>query len=199
LIAGLLISVIAQCAAKRSENTFHPYFAIAMDEFYEYANKHISVLISQMRKKNVCVLLANQYRNQMTNADIQDAVSMCQNKFIHTVADADLAWVTKLYDKWFDKKMIASIPYYHCIADIHNPGISKAPRFIATPEFIPDYNKEYGNMLKYASLSFAPNRYKLKEEIDISLLQRVEVDVDALGNNDEELILDDKQEWSLTF
>lgn len=166
LLAAMLISILAKCASKRKENDelSSPYFAIAADEFYEYANKHISTLIAQMRKKNVCMILANQYRDQMPK-DVQAAISMCQFKFIHTPADEDLNWVSNLYKDFFTKEQIIKLPFYACIQDAHNPGKPRAPFITKVAPFIPDYNWEYVHKLKYASLSKAPYRYKLIEEM----------------------------------
>lgn len=167
LLAAMLISTIAKCAAKRKENNelASPYFAVAADEFYEYANKHISTLIAQMRKKNVCVILINQYRDQMPK-DVQAAISMCQFRFIHTPADEDLGWIAKIYRDYFSKEQIIKIPFYSCIQDEHKPGKSRAPYITPVAPFMPDYNWEYVHKLKYASLHKAPYRYKLLEELN---------------------------------
>jgi len=165
LMAGLILGIVAQCAAKRRENQSHPYFAVALDEFYDYANKSINVLIEQMRKKNVCLLLANQHRHQLPT-HIQAAVSMCQTKFIHTVADEDLSWVSNLYSKWYTKDEIIGMPFFSCIHDIHISGKPRKPWLYPTPKYVGDYDWEYAHKLKFASLSFAESRYKLLEEIN---------------------------------
>ena len=158
LMAGLMVSVISQCAAKRSEHKNHPYFGVGLDEFYDYSNKSIRVLIEQMRKKNICLLLANQNRDQLPK-DVQAAVSMCRNKFIHTISDSDLGWVSNIYSKWYTKEDLVSIPYYSCIQDLHVPGKERSPQIIKVPPFIGDYDWEWVHKLKYASLSKAPDRY----------------------------------------
>lgn len=167
LIAGMLVSVVAKCAANRKEDdeVKSPYFAVAMDEFYEYANKHVSTLISQMRKKNVCVLLANQYREQLPSKDLQSAVSMCQFKFAHSPADVDLSYVESTYREWITKEEIKKMPYFHCIHDEHIPGKSREPFITPTPKFVPDYNWEYCKKLKYASLSRAPERWRIIKDL----------------------------------
>lgn len=164
LIAGMYISMIAKCAAKRSENGNHPYFALAADEFYEYANKHVSTIIAQMRKKKVIALLANQYREQMPK-DVQSAVSMAQFKFIHRPADEDLNWVSNLYSQWFTKEQIMKMPYYHCISDEHDPYKERQPYITPVPPFIADYNWSYVHKIKYASLNAAPRRQDVLEEL----------------------------------
>jgi hypothetical protein len=165
-IAGMLISNIAKCAAKRKENDelCSPYFALAADEFYEYANKHIATIIAQMRKKNVCAILCNQYRDQMPDI-VKSAVSMCQFKFIHTPADEDLSYVSSLYKDYFSKEQIIKIPFFSCIQDIHRPGKARNPFISQVPEFKGEYDWEYVHKLKFASLSNAPQRYKLLEEM----------------------------------
>lgn len=174
LIASLLISVITQCAAKRKENNYHPYFAVALDEFYEYATKYINVLIEQMRKKNVCLLLANQNRDQMPKY-IQSAVAMCQTKFIHTIAPEDIGWVKGLYKKWFTDDQLVSLPFYHYISDIHNDKSIRNPVIKKASEFIKEYDYNYVNKLKYASLSFAPSRYDLKKNMQESIKNKLTV------------------------
>lgn len=164
LMAGIILSIIAKCAAKRKESEPHPFFAIAADEFYEYANKHINVLIEQMRKKNVCLLLANQHRDQLPQ-QVQSAVSMCQSKFIHTPSDSDLNWVSNIYRKWFTKEEIISIPFYYCIQDAHISGKARAPYITPVPMYKGDYDWEYAHKLKFASLHFAPERWKVLEEL----------------------------------
>jgi hypothetical protein len=164
LLSGLVISVITQCAAKRKGDAspeLHPYFAVALDEFYEYANKHIRVLIEQMRKKNICMLLANQHREQMPSQDIKSAVSMCQFKFIHTPADADINWISNIYGKWFTKEQISSIPYFVCIHDEHKGGKSRRPKINQVPMFKPDFDWDYVKEEKYKSLEYAPERYNM--------------------------------------
>lgn len=167
LMAAMTISIIAKCAAKRKEDdeVKSPYFAIAADEFYEYANRHISYLIAQMRKKNICMLLANQYRDQVPK-DVQSAISMCQYKFIHTPADADVNWIANIYKDYFTKEEIIKIPFYHCIHDEHNPKKSRAPYITPTPMYRGDYNWEYVHKLKFASLHYAPYKNKVIEEIN---------------------------------
>lgn len=168
LLAAMLISIIAKCAAKRLEDNEKesPYFAVAMDEFHEYANKHIATLISQMRKKNVCVLLANQYRDQTPQKEIQSAISMCQFKFCHTPAPADESWVCKMYEDFLDKEKIIKMPFYFCIQDEHKPGKVRAPYITPVAPFIPDYNWEYAHKLKFASLNSAPYRHELLRELN---------------------------------
>lgn len=169
LMGAVLISILTQCAAKRKGDASpekHPYFAIAADEYYEYATKHINVLIEQMRKKNVCVMLANQNRDQIPNTS-QSAVAMCQTKFIHTIADEDISWVSNIYRKWFTKEQLSSIPFWSCISDIHDPGKSKNPKIAMMPPFIPDHNWDYVGELKYYSLGKAPQRFKIAERIRI--------------------------------
>lgn len=183
LMAGIVISIITQCAAKRRENHKHPYFGVALDEFYEYANKHINVLIAQMRKKNVCLLLANQYRDQLPK-DVQAAVSMCQSKFVHTPADEDLRWVSKIYNKWFTPEEIITMPFYSCIQDAHIGGKPRHPYMVKVAPFLPDYDWSYVHKLKFASLSFAPERYKLKEEIKrkkMEIIKHEEEEVSMTG------------------
>lgn len=167
LMAGVLVSIIAQCSAKRKGEASpdkHPYFALAMDEFYEYANKHINVLIEQMRKKNICVILANQNRDQIPTS-VQSAVAMCQNKFIYTVADEDLSWVSNLYKKWFTKEMLVSIPFYSCVTDIHVAGKIRNPKIKMQPPYLPDNNWDYVKELKYYSLGKAKNRIDIIQSI----------------------------------
>jgi hypothetical protein len=168
LLAAMLISTIAKCAAKRKEDNEKesPYFAIAMDEFHEYANKHIATLISQMRKKNVCVLMANQYRDQTPQKEIQSAISMCQFKFIHTPASNDESWACKLYEDFLDKEKIIKMPFFYCIQDEHIPGKVRNPHITPVAPFIGDYDWAYVHKLKFASLSYAPYRYKILEEIN---------------------------------
>lgn len=177
LMAGIITSIISQCAAKRREIVAHPYFAVAYDEFYEWANKHISTLIAQMRKKNICLLLANQYRDQLP-ADVQSAISMCQTKFLYTIADEDLSWVSGLYKKWFTKERIIGIPYYTCISDIHISGKSRNPKIRMQPPFIPEHDLEYANKLKYLSLGKAKDRSSLllsiKTKLKTTLLEEDE-------------------------
>jgi hypothetical protein len=167
-IAGMLISSIAKCAAKRKEDDelCSPYFALAADEFYEYANKHIATIIAQMRKKNVCALLCNQYREQMKPEEVKAAVSMCQFKFIHTPADEDLGYVSNLYKDYFSKEQIIKLPFFNCIQDEHRPGKSRKPFITQVPQFRGDYDWEYVHKIKFASLSNAPQRYKLLEELN---------------------------------
>lgn len=168
LLAAMLISTISKCAAKRKEDNEKdsPYFAIAMDEFHQYANKHIADLISQMRKKNVCVMLANQYRDQTPQKEIQSAITMCQFKFIHTPAPADQSIVCREYESFLDKEQIIKMPFFSCIQDEHIPGKQRNPYITPVSSFIPDYDWEYAHKLKFASLHFAPYRYKLIEEIN---------------------------------
>lgn len=189
LLAAMLISTIAKCAAKRKEDNEKdsPYFAVAADEFYEYANKHISTIISQMRKKNVCVLLANQYKDQMP-ADVQSAISMAQFKFIHTPADEDVSWISNVYKGFFTKEEIIKIPFYSCIQDEHRPGKPRAPYITPVAPFIPDYNWEYVHKLKYASLSSAPQRYKLLEEIN--KMKQMDLAPEDTSINTGEIIID---------
>lgn len=183
LIAGLIVSVISQCAAKRSENIPHPFFGVGLDEFYDYSNKSIRVLIEQMRKKNICLLLANQNREQLPK-DVQAAVSMCQSKFIFTIADSDLNWVSNVYKKWFTKEQLVSIPYYFCIHDTHISGKVRNPKIVRTPFFIPDYDKEWANKLKYASLLSAPNRFKVLEELETKIKSVSSLDDNINMNGD---------------
>jgi hypothetical protein len=167
LMAGVLVSIISQCSAKRKGDASpekHPYFALAMDEFYEYANKHINVLIEQMRKKNICVLLANQNKDQIP-VSVQSAVAMCQNKFIYTVADEDLGWASGLYKKWYTKEQIISIPYYSCISDIHISGKVRSPKIKMQPPYIPDNNWDFAKELKYHSLGSARTREDIIKSI----------------------------------
>jgi hypothetical protein len=168
LLASMLISTISTCSAKRKENDEKesPYFAIAMDEFHAYANKHIATLISQMRKKNVCVLMANQYRDQTPQKEIQSAISMAQFKFVHTPAASDESWVCKMYEHFLEKEKIIKMPFFHCIQDVHVPGKERKPYISATPYFKGDYDWAYAHKLKFASLHYAPHRYKLVEEIN---------------------------------
>lgn len=189
LLAAMLISTIAKCAAKRKEDNEKesPYFAIAMDEFHEYANKHIATLISQMRKKNVCVLLANQYRDQTPQKEIQSAITMCQFKFCHTPAPADEGIVAKEYQSFLDKDEIVKMPYFHCIQDIHIPGKQRKPYITSIPKFKGDYDWEYVHKLKFASLHFAPYRYKLLE--DINKMQNIEIELQDDSINTGEIII----------
>lgn len=188
LIAGLLISTIAKCAAKRKEDNelASPYFAVAMDEFHEYANKHIATLISQMRKKNVCVLLANQYRDQTPQKEIQSAISMCQFKFIHTPADSDIRPTEKLYRDFFTQEQIIKMPFFHCIQDEHNPRKSRLPFITPTPKYVGDYDWHYAHKLKFASLYYAPYRYKILKEINEG--NKIKVKANENINNGEILI-----------
>jgi hypothetical protein len=164
----MLISTIAKCAAKRKEDNEKesPYFALAMDEFHEYANKHIATIISQMRKKHVCVLLANQYRDQTPQKEIQSAISMCQFKFIHAPAQADIKYVVREYRTFLEEDEIVKMPFFHCIQDEHKTGKERKPYIAPTPKFRGDYDWEYVHKLKFASLHFAPYRYKLIAEIN---------------------------------
>lgn len=190
LIAGLLVSTIAKCAAKRKEDNeiTSPYFAIAMDEFHEYANKHIATLISQMRKKNVCVLLANQYRDQTPQKEIQSAISMCQFKFTHTPADSDIKPTERLYRDFFTREEIIKLPFFHCIQDEHNPGKSRAPYITPVPMYKGDYDWDYAHQLKFASLSFAPPRYKIIEDLNKSQ-ENIFVDEPETSNSTGEILL----------
>lgn len=187
LMAGIILGIVAQCAAKRSENKSHPYFGVALDEFYDYANKSINVLIEQMRKKNVCLLLANQHRDQLPT-HIQSAVSMCQTKFIHTPADNDLNWVSSLYKKWYTKDEIIEMPFFHCIHDVHISGKKRNPKMGPTPKYIGDYDWEYVHKLKFASLNGANSRYKLLEELNKQhnyYVEEDDIDLDGGINYDE--------------
>jgi hypothetical protein len=167
LLAAMLISTIAKCAAKRKEDNEKesPYFAIAMDEFHEYANKHIATLISQMRKKNVCVMLCNQYRDQTPQKEIQSAISMAQFKFIHAPAQADIKYVIREYRTFLEEDNIVKMPFFHCIQDEHKTGKPRNPYIIPIPKYRGDYDWNYVHQLKFASLHYAPYRYKVLEEL----------------------------------
>jgi hypothetical protein len=167
LMSAVLMSVVTQCATKRASDSppeITPYFAVAADEFYEYATKHINVLIEQMRKKNICVLLANQNRDQVPSTS-QSAVAMAQTKFIHSIADEDLGWVSGIYKKWYTKEQLVSIPFHTCICDIHNGSSGRKPKMRMQPPFIPDHPWDYVKDLKYYSLGKAPDRFKLAAEM----------------------------------
>jgi hypothetical protein len=179
LLAAMLISTVAKCAAKRKEDNEKesPYFALAMDEFHEYANKHIATIISQMRKKNVCALLANQYRDQTPQKEIQSAISMCQFKFIHAPAQADIRYVVKEYRTFMDEDIIVKMPFFHCIQDEHKTGKPRNPFITPVPKYKGDYDWDYVHKLKFASLHSAPYRYKLIEEINkVKVLDKVDQD-----------------------
>jgi hypothetical protein len=190
LMAGLMVSVVSQCAAKRSEQINHPYFGVGLDEFYDYSNKSIRVLIEQMRKKNICLLLANQNRDQLPK-DVQAAVSMCRNKFIHTISDSDLNWVSNIYSKWFTKEQLVSIPYYTCIQDLHIPGKERNPKIISVPQFIGDYDFEWVHKLKYVSLHFAPYRWDILKEINESKKIIIKEDEENTTKSTGEILLPD--------
>jgi hypothetical protein len=71
-----------------------------------------------------------------------------------------------MYEDFLEKEKIIKMPFFHCIQDPHIPGKVRNPYITPVPKFVPDYDYEYAHKLKFASLHFAPYRYKLIEELN---------------------------------
>jgi hypothetical protein len=57
------------------------------------------------------------------------------------------------------------MPFFHCIQDEHKTGKPRNPYIIPIPKYRGDYDWNYVHQLKFASLHYAPYRYKVLEEL----------------------------------
>jgi len=152
LLGAMMITKIQLSAMSRADVTVdqRPDSYLYVDEFQNFATESFSVILSEARKYNLNLALANQYITQMPEV-VRDAVFGNAGTIISfRVGGTDADFLVKEFEPVFEANDLVNLDKYHIYIKLLINGITK-PAFSART--LPPVAKITGNRDRIIALS----------------------------------------------
>lgn len=156
LIGMIVVGKITLAAFSRddiSEENRVPFF-LYIDEFQNFTTPSISQILSEARKYNLGLIVANQYLSQLKE-NIKDSVlGNVGNMLTFRVGFEDAEVLSKKYQPDFEARDLAEVENLNCVISMLSNGKLLSP-FSLRIKFAPKGNDELKNKLvEYSALKF---------------------------------------------
>lgn len=167
LLGAMMITKIQLSAMSRADVTIdkRPDVYLYVDEFQNFATDSFSVILSEARKYNLNLTIANQYIAQMPEI-VRDAVFGNAGTIItFRVGGNDADFMVKEFEPVFDANDLVNLDRYQIYTKLLIDGITK-PAFSART--LPPIEKITGNRDKIITFSrdkYSSNRAEVEEMI----------------------------------
>lgn len=172
LLGGMLITKIqlaamsranlGEDALKRIPNT---YFYV--DEFQNFANESFADILSESRKYKLCLTVANQYMDQMTE-EVRNAVIGNVGTFIsYRVGSTDAEIMEKEFAPNFTSEDMVNLGFTQMYLKLMIDGIGSRPFSASSLPPIPKPEKNYvEDIIAYSRKYFANEKITVEESIN---------------------------------
>lgn len=160
LLGAMIITKIQLAAMSRADITAdkRPDCFLYVDEFQNFATDSFAVILSEARKYNLCLTMANQYIDQMPE-QVRSAVFGNAGTIISfRVGGNDAAFLVKEFEPIFDANDLVNLDKYQIYIKLLINGIS-SPAFSACT--LPPISKLSGNgrtVLEYSRKMYSNDR-----------------------------------------
>lgn len=167
LLGAMMITKIQLAAMSRADVTAdnRPDTYLYVDEFQNFATESFAVILSEARKYNLCLTMANQYIEQMTE-EVRSAVFGNAGTIItFRVGGTDADFLVKEFEPVFEANDLVNLDKFHIYIKLLIDGIS-SPAFSA--KTLPPVQKLTGNTEKIIDQShkkYSTMRSVIEEQI----------------------------------
>lgn len=167
LLGAMMITKIQLAAMSRADVTAdkRPDSFLYVDEFQNFATESFAVILSEARKYNLCLTMANQYVEQMTD-EVKSAVFGNAGTLItFRVGGTDADFLVKEYEPVFDANDLVNLDKFQIYIKLLVNGIS-SPAFSA--KTLPPVQKLTGNTERIINQShekYSSDRAYVEEQI----------------------------------
>lgn len=168
LLGAMLITKIQLAAMSRADVTIdkRPDCYLYVDEFQNFATESFAVILSESRKYNLSLNIANQYITQMPE-EVRDAVFGNAGTIVSfRVGGADADFLVKEYEPVFEANDLVNLDKYNIYIKLLIDGVS-SPAFSART--LPPKAKLTGNAEKIIDLShkkYSATRAEVEDAIE---------------------------------
>lgn len=171
LLGGMLITKIQLAAMSRanlSEDTLKriPNTYLYVDEFQNFANESFAEILSESRKYKLCLTVANQYIDQMTE-EVRNAVIGNVGTFISfRVGSTDAEIMEKEFSPNFTAEDMVNLGMYQMYLKLMIDGVASKPFSANSLPPIPKLEKTYvEEIIGYSRKFFAGEKDKVEMDI----------------------------------
>jgi energy-coupling factor transporter ATP-binding protein EcfA2 len=171
LLGGMLVTKIQAAAMSRAsldEESLKriPPTYLYVDEFQNFANESFAEILSESRKYKLCLTVANQYIDQMTE-EVRNAVIGNVGTFISfRVGSTDAFVMEKEFAPTFTQEDMVNLGFAQIYLKLMIDGMSSRPFSATTLPPIPRPSKSYvADILGYSRKHFG----KTKEQVDTDI------------------------------
>lgn len=142
-------------------------FSVYIDEFQNYSTDSIATILSEARKYNLSLIMANQFISQL-DEKVRDSVFGNVGSMISfRVGPDDAEYLVKQFEPSFDANDLVNIPNHYCAAKIMNKGFPTAP--FSMKEIMPPLGKEKTELLDSMRDVSRKNYAKPKAEVNAEI------------------------------
>ena len=144
-------------------------FSVYIDEFQNYSTDSIATILSEARKYNLSMIMANQFISQL-DEKVRDSVFGNVGSMISfRVGPDDAEYLVKQFEPSFDANDLVNVPNHYCAAKIMNKGFPTAP--FSMKEIMPPLGKEKPELLDSMRDVSRKNYAKPKAEVNAEIKQ----------------------------
>ena len=168
LLGAMMITKIQLAAMSRADVTAdkRPDCSLYVDEFQNFATESFATILSEARKYNLCLTMANQYIDQMSE-EVRSAVFGNAGTIVSfRVGGTDADFLVKEFEPVFDANDLVNLDKYNIYIKLLIDGIS-SPAFSA--KTLPPVQKLTGNVEKIINQShekYSTPRSVIEEKIN---------------------------------
>jgi energy-coupling factor transporter ATP-binding protein EcfA2 len=171
LLGGMLITKIQLAAMSRANLSDEslgriPNTYLYVDEFQNFANESFAEILSESRKYKLCLTVANQYVDQMTE-EVRNAVIGNVGTFIaFQVGSTDAELMEREFAPYFTAEDMVNLGFTQMYLKLMIDGIGSKPFSANSLPPIPKPGKSYvEDIVAYSRKYFAGEKEKVEAEI----------------------------------
>jgi energy-coupling factor transporter ATP-binding protein EcfA2 len=171
LLGGMLITKIQLAAMSRANLSDEslgriPNTYLYVDEFQNFANESFAEILSESRKYKLCLTVANQYVDQMTE-EVRNAVIGNVGTFIaFRVGSTDAELMEREFAPYFTAEDMVNLGFTQMYLKLMIDGIGSKPFSANSLPPIPKPGKSYvEDIVAYSRKYFAGEKEKVEAEI----------------------------------
>lgn len=168
LLGAMMITKIQLAAMSRADVSVdnRPDCYLYVDEFQNFATDSFAVILSEARKYNLCLTMANQYVEQMPEAVRSAVFGNAGTMITFRVGGSDASFLVKEYEPVFDANDLVNLDRYTVYIKLLIDGIAP-PAFSA--KTLPPVQRLTGNSERIVALSrdkYSSIRSVVEEQIN---------------------------------
>jgi hypothetical protein len=172
LLGGMLITKIQLAAMSRANLDYDAlkraaYSHLYVDEFQNFANESFAEILSESRKYKLCLTVANQYIDQMTE-EVRNAVIGNVGTFIsYRVGSTDAEIMEKEFAPAFTEEDMVNLGFTQMYLKLMIDGIGSKPFSARGLPPIPKPEKSYvAEIIGYSRKYFSRPRAEIEDKIN---------------------------------
>src|SRR5690606_20238487 len=141
-------------------------FCLYVDEFQNFSTDSFATIMSEARKFNLNLIVANQFTTQLTD-EIRDAVFGNMGTIVaFRIGQNDMEALTRYFQPLFDADDLLRVPNFNAIVRTLVSGVPTPPFSMATVPPLGTPNKKLADALRQLSAAkYGKPRAKVTEEI----------------------------------